>query len=251
MRVLIFFAALLIAVNPASCQEPGWGTLRGNVKCDFFQPAGPLLGFDPQKDSLCKKQLLDESLLIDERSRGLKNVLVYLRTAPSRTHPQYEQQLMKDVVLDAIDCQFVPRISVVWIGRQRLVTRNSDVMGHNAVFDAGGLVNNRLLAPNSIAVDFDFKKSTRSPSEIWCNIHPWMSAYVLVADSPYHALTKFEGDFEIARIPAGEPLEFYFWHERYGFITASGKQERSPFKLQLQSDEVRTLADIVLSKPAE
>lgn len=251
MRVLLYLTALLIAVDLAHSQEPEWGTLRGSVKCDYFKPFGPLIGFDPQKDSLCKKQLLDESLLIDEKSSGLKNVLIYLRTVPSRIHPEYEKRLAKEVVLNAKDCQFEPHISVVWIGRQRLITRNRDVMGHNAVFDAGGLADNRLLSPYSIAIDFDFKKSTRSPFQIWCNIHPWMSAYGMVVDSPYYALTKFEGDFEIARLPAGETLEFYIWHERYGFITAAGKQERSPFKVQLQADEVRTLADIVLSKPEE
>lgn len=251
MRVLICVAVLLIEVGLAHSHEPGWGTLRGNVKCDYFKSVGPLAGFDLQKDSLCRKQLLDESLLIDEKSRGLKNVLIYLRSVPSRIHPEYEKQLAKEVVLDAKDCRFEPRISVVWIGRQRFVTRNSDVTGHNVVFEAGGLSGNRLLATNTVAIDFDFKKSTRSPFEVFCNIHPWMHAYGIVVDSPYYALTDIEGEFEIARLPAGEPLEFFIWHERYGFITPTGAQERSPFTLHLETDEVRILANVVLSKPAE
>lgn len=124
-------------------------------------------------------------------------------------------------------------------------------MGHNVVFDAGGLSNNRLVATHSIAVDFDFKNSTRSPFEIWCNIHPWMHAYGMIVDSPYYALTDVKGDFEITRLPAGETLEFYIWHEHYGFINATGKQERSPLKLELQADEVRILGDVVLSKLVE
>lgn len=117
MRILICLTTLLIVVDLAHSQEPGWGTLRGTVRCDYFTPVGPLAGFDPAKDSLCKKQLLDESLLIDEKSRGLQNVLIYLRTVPSRIHPEYEKQLTKEVVLAAEHCRFEPRMSVIWIGR--------------------------------------------------------------------------------------------------------------------------------------
>lgn len=60
------------------------------------------------------------------------------------------------------------------------------------------------------------------PTQIKCDIHPWMSAYVLVLDHPYAAVTDQYGKFKIENLPAGE-LEFRYWHERPGYVEKSVK----------------------------
>lgn len=45
-----------------------------------------------------------------------------------------------------------------------------------------------------------------------------MTAYVLVLDHPYAAVTDKDGKFKIENLPAGE-LEFRYWHERVGYVT--------------------------------
>ncbi len=37
-----------------------------------------------------------------------------------------------------------------------------------------------------------------------CDVHPWMFAYVTVADSPYFAVSAKDGTFKIANVPAGK-----------------------------------------------
>jgi len=49
-------------------------------------------------------------------------------------------------------------------------------------------------------------------SFIFCNIHPEMSAVVVVLGSPYFALTDKQGDFSIARVPAGRYM-LHVWNE--------------------------------------
>jgi plastocyanin len=50
-------------------------------------------------------------------------------------------------------------------------------------------------------------------SFIFCNIHPEMSAVIMVMSSPYYATTDAKGAFNIADVPPGE-YRFSIWYER-------------------------------------
>jgi plastocyanin len=49
---------------------------------------------------------------------------------------------------------------------------------------------------------------------IFCNIHPEMSAVIVVVDTPYYAVTNAAGGFTIAGVPPGR-YQLTAWHERY------------------------------------
>ncbi len=49
-------------------------------------------------------------------------------------------------------------------------------------------------------------------SFIFCNIHPEMSAVVVVLGSPYFAVTNKQGDFDIPEVPAGRYM-LHLWNE--------------------------------------
>ena len=51
--------------------------------------------------------------------------------------------------------------------------------------------------------------------KIICEVHPWMSAYVVVTDHPYHAVTDAYGEYLISEIPAGV-YRLKVWHESLG-----------------------------------
>jgi plastocyanin len=48
---------------------------------------------------------------------------------------------------------------------------------------------------------------------VFCNIHPEMSAVVVVVDTPYHGITNRHGRIEIAKVPAGS-YTLHVWDER-------------------------------------
>ena len=52
-----------------------------------------------------------------------------------------------------------------------------------------------------------------------CDVHPWMTAYVVVAGNPFFAVTGDDGSFKITGVPAGK-YTIEAWHERYGTKTA-------------------------------
>lgn len=49
--------------------------------------------------------------------------------------------------------------------------------------------------------------------QVFCNIHPTMSAIIAVVDTPWYALTPPSGTFNIPNVPAGE-YELHIFHER-------------------------------------
>jgi len=49
---------------------------------------------------------------------------------------------------------------------------------------------------------------------IFCNIHPEMSAVVLVVDTPYYAVSNRAGEFTVPNVPEGRYV-LSVWHERY------------------------------------
>jgi hypothetical protein len=90
---------------------------------------------------------------------------------------------------------------------------NMDPVFHN-VFSVSG--ENRF--------DLDLYKKPKSRSwvfrhaglvRVYCNIHPQMSAFVLVRDNPFWARVGADGRFVIEGVPAGS-WTVRAWHERGG-----------------------------------
>ena len=50
------------------------------------------------------------------------------------------------------------------------------------------------------------------PWAVASGVHPWMSAWWLVVDHPYFAVTDGEGRFTIRDVPVG-PQTVFVWHE--------------------------------------
>jgi plastocyanin len=110
---------------------------------------------------------------------------------------------------------FQPRLVVVPLGGT-VSFPNQDPIFHNA-FSVSG--ENRF--------DLDLYKKPKSRSwtsraagvvRVFCNIHPQMSAIVLVRDNPYWARATAAGVFAIADVPPGTWV-VKAWHERAGEVS--------------------------------
>ena len=65
--------------------------------------------------------------------------------------------------------------------------------------------------PRDSSRSFRFQRS--GTVRIFCNIHPTMSAVILVVDTPYFTVSGRDGDFEIASVTPGE-YQLKVFHER-------------------------------------
>jgi hypothetical protein len=61
-------------------------------------------------------------------------------------------------------------------------------------------------------------KSDEVMLHVKCNVHPWITGYIGVANNPYFAVTAEDGKFQISGVPAGKQT-IQVWHEIYGSLT--------------------------------
>lgn len=112
-------------------------------------------------------------------------------------------------VVDQRDKVFQPHVSVVTVGTT-VQFPNNDTVFHNVFayfhakkFDLG-------MYPRGATRNVTFDK--KGLVSILCNIHSEMSAYVLVVDTPYYAVTDKQGRFTLRDVPPGT-YTVRGWHE--------------------------------------
>jgi hypothetical protein len=182
------------------------GRVNGKVVVSgLVPPALPLPVFKSRQ--FCGPTVANETLLVS-KDGGLQNAVVTLR--PRSALP--EIQAMK-LTLDNRHCAFVPHVQVALVGSE-LLLKNSDPILHtvHARFGSETLFNVGLPHWRQVTQRLDRPGVMRINCDV---LHTWMSAVIVVAQTPYFAVTDRNGWFEIAGIPAG-PYDTEIWHERLG-----------------------------------
>jgi plastocyanin len=107
--------------------------------------------------------------------------------------------------------RFEPHVLVVPAGSS-VDFPNLDPFFHNvfSMFDGKRFDLGLYEAGTSRAVPFP----RAGVSYIFCNIHPEMSAVVVVVDTPYFAVSNRAGEFSVPNLPPGRYV-LSIWHERY------------------------------------
>jgi plastocyanin len=146
--------------------------------------------------------------LIDRGGRqatDLSNVVVYVEGVKVKPKPATATVAMKGKA-------FTPHLVAVPVGGT-VEFPNQDPIFHN-VFSVSG-ANRFDLAlykrPKSGAQTFEHPGVVK----VYCNIHPQMSAVVVVRDNPFFARVSPDGTYAIDNVPAGRHV-VKAWHERGG-----------------------------------
>jgi plastocyanin len=197
--------------------EYDWVTLRGQIVWpkDRDIPAPAKLNVTTDRTACCANEepLLSNQLLIDVKTRGVKNVVVWLMPEPGaarKVHPKSADNPLTLHELDQPECQFEPRVVAARAGDSLLV-KNSANIAHNVQVMGAGLEYNRTL-PASKSEEKGPLVAEDKPVPIVCNVHPWMKASLWVFDHPHFTVTDAEGKFEIPNAPVG-PHRLVIWHE--------------------------------------
>ena len=224
----------------------GWASLKGRFVFggDPAQPAALLVDKDTAVCSKDGMKLYDQSLRIDPSSKGLADVVVFVRKATRVKDPEAGEQL----VFDQKNCEFLSPVFAARVG-QPIDVRNSDPIGHNT--NVAGTSFNQLI-PAGAGTIYTPDRETGMPVSVTCNIHPWMKAYAVFRKDGYVAVSSADGSFELADLPAGEPIEFQVWHARstgpnggLGLDQPSLKwTNKGRFVITLEQDEVKDLGTL-------
>jgi hypothetical protein len=191
-------------------QPASTGRVAGKVLAvGEFKKTKPLPVF--KNRSFCGAAVANETLLVG-KDGGLRNAVITLfpldrtvRAEPTR------------LVLDNLKCAFTPHVQAAMIGSE-LLLKNSDPilhtvharLGKETLFNVGlprwRQVTKRLDRPGVVRIDCDV-------------LHTWMSAAIVVTDTPHFAVTDANGGFVIQGLPVGRYVA-NVWHEKLGLKTA-------------------------------
>lgn len=225
-RMVGILCAAISFVEIASADE-GFGDLTGRVVVAGDVPKLPVLG----KGICAGSDVENDTLLVHATNRGLANAVIFLPRAPDVIHADLKKPAAADVVFDQKNCTFTPHVLIVQ-NSQKVRVLSDDPMVHNT---RSSPVRNKsfnfVLSPGDRdGTLLDLPLAELIPFKVTCDIHPWMSAYWLVVDHPYAAVTDANGRFTIKRLPAGEH-QFVVWHERCGYI----QNRREPLDVTIES----------------
>ena len=135
--------------------------------------------------------------------------VVYVDTISGKTFPAPTQH----PVIDQRGLVFQPHVTGVQVGTT-VDFLNSDSVAHNVFWTSIG--GNKKLSHNLGTWPKGEKKSFKFDSPgavpILCNVHPEMSAYLVVVPTPYFATSDQTGNYKIENVPDGN-YTVIAWHE--------------------------------------
>jgi RNA polymerase sigma factor (sigma-70 family) len=216
-------------VAPAPKVE--WVTLTGRVVFpgtrDVPKPALVELAMRDRDFCLSRGPVLYEDLLIDPKTRGIQNAVVWLRRdaedrkAPfpkEKIHPKLAAEKPRLHTVTVNCCQYEPRVIAARAG-DTLAFKNAAKVPHNVMYNGSTTSNWSFNVLMPVGGTF----ATRQPLPILplpdsfrCSFHPWMKGYVWAFDHPYSTVTDSNGRFTIPKAPVGT-WRLVVWHERVGY----------------------------------
>ncbi len=209
---LLGLASVFFTASAAPAADE-WGDLSGQFILDGDIPA--IEDIDARKEPLCVGKVKSEALVVNPENKGIRYVFIFPPESkkPSKVHPDLKVSKDKTIVFDQETCTFKPHALFVRTG-QIVKVISSDPFNHNT--RTSPLRNQPLNAiiTNSDKKGIEVKLPTaeKLPMQVKCDIHPWMSAWWLILDHPYGAITDADGKFTMPKLPVGEH-EFRVWHE--------------------------------------
>ncbi|MEM7233744.1 MAG: hypothetical protein AAF517_16330 [Planctomycetota bacterium] len=188
---------------PAPKGPPGKVALT--VKYEGAVPERKAL--DHGTEEFCKDKIFDDSLVVDAGTKGLKNAVLRIEKvrAPRKKG---------DITITNRNCAFEPRVQVAVRG-MKVGLANDDEVTHNtnARFDSATFVN-QALGKNT-------KEEPLRPlnklgvMKIKCDVHSWMTGYVVVSDNPFIGVSDEKGTLTLDEVPPGT-YPYTLWHESLG-----------------------------------
>lgn len=186
-----------VPVDPAIA-----GAISGTV--DFAGKPPERVRIDMSQDPACTlgdEENYSEQYVVHEGR--LANVFVYVKSGPpaAMTAPLAGTNR---AVMDQKGCRYTPHVVAVMKGGT-VEFRNSDVTMHN-IHTMPAVVGNGAVdisqGPKGAPQSKTFT-AAELMIPVRCNNHPWMNAFINVADNPFFAVTGPDGKFQISGLPEG------------------------------------------------
>ena len=201
------------------------GSVKGKVLFAGAAPAPVKVPVTIDQD-LCGNEKPADDLQVSAR-REIRNAVVWIENPPAGVAPAPAGK----VEVDQKGCSFIPRVVVVTVGGT-VDFLNSDRLLHNihATPKVNVSFNRTQPMGRTIPVTFAQPEIVR----INCDLHSWMTAWVVVAAHRFYAVTGADGSFAFDDLPPGD-YQLQIWHERLGTMPATVTvSERQPAQVTVE-----------------
>ncbi len=187
---------------------PGHAVITGAVKLSGTPPEMPLTKRDA--DPFCARTPMKDEEVVVGPGGGLKNVVVRI-TEGAAGHYEPPATI---AAIDQSACMYRPRVQAIVAG-QMISIRNGDQTLHNVHgYKGASTLFNQAEIPGLPPIARKLGDAG-DVLKFKCDVHPWMTGYVVVSGNPFFAVSGADGHFKIGDVPPGK-YTLTAWHERYG-----------------------------------
>ncbi len=226
MKNLKTIIALLVCGTMVSVAYAG--NITGTVTYEGDAPARPILTIKTQEQHCidATKGAKSEALVVS-KGKGIQNVVIY-----ARVRGQQELKMPKEnPKVDQKGCRYLPHVLVVPVGATVDIT-SGDPVAHNVHSHAAkNEAPNIQIAQKGTVYPYTITKA--EAIKLTCDIHAWMSGYIVAVSSNYYTVTGQKDDkdnwihpdayeksadtgkYSIKDVPAGR-ARVIAWHETLG-----------------------------------
>jgi plastocyanin len=210
------FVAAVILTLPASGMAQyaagdvkDGGTISGTVKFKGTAPAPKKLDVGKDKEVCAKTPKLDQSLVVN--NGNIANAVVTITDIKKGKKIE-----VKKVTLDQRGCEYKPHVLAFPAGSSVEIL-NPDGILHN--IHSYSKVNSAFnIAQPKFKKSLEQKIEKPETFEIKCDVHGWMSGWLVATANPYFGVTDNSGGFKLTDVPAGA-YTVEVWHEKLGKST--------------------------------
>ncbi len=194
------------------------GTISGTVKFAGTAPVPKKLEVSKDKEA-CKGAKTDQSLVVS--GGNLVNAVVSITDI--KTGKKIDA---KKVTLDQKECEYHPHVLAFPVGTP-VEVNNPDGILHN--IHSYSKVNKEFnIAQPKFKKTVEVKIEKPEAISVKCDVHGWMSGWLVATENPYVAVTDNSGSFKLTDVPAGT-YNVEVWHETLGKtsqkVTVKGKED--------------------------
>lgn len=183
------------------------GTIAGKVVFKGKYSPGKLpVGKDKE---VCGEAKPDPALIVGDDG-GIKNAVIQIAGLKEGRTPA------KEAELDQVKCEYVPHVLVVPAGGTVKI-KNSDGILHNVhTVSRDNKPFNRAQPKFLKEISEIFSKP--ETIAVRCDVHGWMSGWIVVTDNVYYEVSQADGAFKLTDVPAGKH-SVEVWHEKLGKVS--------------------------------
>lgn len=221
-----FLLVGLVAVSPSYLfaytggDVKDGGTISGTVKFAGTAPAPKKLDVSKDKEVCGKSAKSDQTLVVS--GGNLVNAVVSITDI--KTGKKIDTA--KKVTLDQKECEYRPHVLAFPVGTT-VEINNPDGILHNV--HSYSKVNPQFnIAQPKFKKTVEVKIEKPEAISVKCDVHGWMSGWLVATENPYVAVTDNSGSFKLTDVPAGS-YTVEVWHETLGKtsqkVTVKGKED--------------------------